>query len=232
MLLCAISSAIADDSARPESFARALDSVGKLHVPGQRYENGYAKHYDESCSATLITDDNQSEASQLIISAWHCIEFYHDTSKPLTFETARGETRNANLIASGGSMYSDWALLRLDSPLNSPSVLLVPDNVDAGAGDLLMAGYPRSNTAETKILETAYNCRVTGTDGPDARSDCVLQKGASGGGVFSIAVGSGGKTLQYLGVISRGDGESQSIYVPLKRFHSRIAAYLQSTRRP
>ncbi|WP_405269999.1 trypsin-like serine peptidase [Congregibacter sp.] len=201
-------------------------------MPGQRYENGYAKHYDESCSATLITDDSRSEFSQLIVSAWHCIEFYHDTSRSLTFETARGETRNANLIASGGSMYSDWALLRLDAPLDSPSVLLRPDSIDAGAGDLLMAGYPRSGTTETKILETANNCRVTGADGPDTRSDCVLQKGTSGGGVFSAAKGSGGTELHYLGVISRGDGVSQSIYVPLRRFHSRITAYLQSARLP
>lgn len=205
--------------------ATSLFSVGKLHVPGQRYENGYAKHYDESCSATLITDNSGTLSSELIISAWHCIEFYRDTSKPLTFETASGETRKANLISSGGSMYSDWALLRLDAPLPSPAVLMSSDREHADT--LRMAGYPRSATPQAGLIPTVSDCQVTGSDGADTRSDCVLQKGASGGAVFS-----GDKERRYLGVISRGDGESLSIYVPLSRFRANISAYLENSQLP
>ncbi|WP_439106341.1 trypsin-like serine peptidase [Congregibacter sp.] len=200
-------------------------SVGKLHVPGQRYENGYARHYDEDCSATLVSDREHAPSSSLIVSAWHCLEFYRDISKPLTFETSRGDTRKAQLISSGGGMHSDWALLRLDAPLPSPVVLA--DHKDQAAEALLMAGFPRRTSSQTKILETASNCSVTGSDGRDTRSNCVLQKGASGGAVFSR-----GTESQYLGVISRGDGESQSIYVPLSRFRANINAYLKSVRLP
>jgi hypothetical protein len=199
----------------------ALASVGKLHIPGQRYNNGYARHYDESCSATLITDRELAESSSLIISAWHCIELYRDLSNPLTFETADGAIRSASLLHSGGGMHSDWALLRLDAPLPSPAFLGSENH--QGAKNLLMAGYPRSLSSRTKVLAIATDCQIIGNDGPDRRSDCVLQKGASGGAVFSVAY----HGSHYLGVISRGDGESQSIYVPLRRFRDAINAYLE-----
>ncbi|MFT4769515.1 MAG: hypothetical protein ACI8RN_002660 [Glaciecola sp.] len=209
----------------PTGSKASVLSVGKLHVPGQRYENGYARHYDESCSATLITDNVQAESSALIISAWHCMEFYRDTSKPLTFETMSGELRNANLITSGGSMYSDWALLRLNAPLPFPAVLNSANN--EAATTLIMAGYPRSTSPQIRLIPTVSDCLVTGFDGADARSDCVLQRGASGGAVFS-----GSNDYRYLGVISRGDGESQSVYVPLARFRANISAYLESSQLP
>ncbi|WP_439102671.1 trypsin-like serine peptidase [Congregibacter sp.] len=214
-----------------ERYGTALASVGQLHVPGQRFENGYARHYDEDCSATLITDDERSKSSRFIVSAWHCMEFYRDTSKALTFETAMGEIRTANLITSGGSMYSDWALLSLNAPLPHPAVLAMEEREEMeekeAADTLLMAGYPRRASSQRKVLETARNCRITGRDDRDTKSNCVLQKGASGGAVFQA-----GQKIRYLGVISRGDGESQSIYVPLKRFRARISAHLERGRLP
>ncbi|MDP5070543.1 MAG: serine protease [Congregibacter sp.] len=204
----------------------ALASVGRLHIPGQRYNNGYARHYDESCSATLITDRELAKSSNLIISAWHCIELYRDLSKPLTFETADGAIRSASLLHSGGGMHSDWALLRLNSPLPSPAFLGTENH--QGAKNLLMAGYPRSLSSSPRVLAIATDCQIIGDDGPDRRSDCVLQKGASGGAVFSVAH----PGPQYLGVISRGDGESQSIYVPLRRFRDAIRAFLENASLP
>ncbi|EAQ99397.1 trypsin-like serine peptidase [Congregibacter litoralis] len=219
-------SALATEVMETSEFSdAALASVGKLHVPGQRFEDGYVRHFDEDCSATLITDDAKSQSSTLIVSAWHCLEFYRDTSRVLTFETAGGETRTANLVASGGSMYSDWALLRLNAPLPYPAVIAVEGKVATDA--LVMAGYPRRSSGATKVLETVRDCRITGRDDRDITSDCVLQKGASGGAVFL-----GGPETRYLGVISRGDGESQSIYVPLARFRAKISAHLESGRLP
>lgn len=203
----------------------ALFSVGKLLVPGQRYENGYTRHYDESCSATLITKDPHALSSNLVVSAWHCLEFYHDTSKAVSFEASGGETRGATLVASGGGMHSDWALLRLSAPLPSPAIL--NDYSDGDIESLMMAGYPRQDSNKPKTLETASDCQVTGIDGADVRSNCVLKKGASGGGVFADQRGH-----RYLGVISRGDGESQSIFVPLARFREKIDMHTTRFRLP
>ncbi|EED32694.1 Trypsin domain protein [gamma proteobacterium NOR5-3] len=225
LLLAVIATSAGNAQTPPGGSAAIVLSVGKLHVPGQRYENGYARHYDESCSATLISDEPGAQLSALIISAWHCMEFYRDTSKPLTFETPSGEIRNANLITSGGSMYSDWALLRLDAPLPAPAIL--PPEQSEITEALLMAGYPRSASSRARLRPTVSHCQITGVDGADTRSDCVLQKGASGGAVFSAD-----NNLQYVGVISRGDGESQSIYVPLARFRAKISAYLESSALP
>lgn len=205
--------------------AVTLISVGKLLVPGQRYENGYTRHYSESCSATLVAKNPLALRSSLVITAWHCLEFYHDRSKPVSFEAVGGEKRDATLIASGGSMRNDWALLRLSAPLPSPAVL--SGGNEESIKDLMMAGYPRRDSEKPKTLETASDCQVTGVAGEDVRSNCVLKKGASGGGVFSKE-----KNRRYLGVISRGDGESQSIYVPLARFIEKIDAHITRYRLP
>ncbi|WOJ93891.1 serine protease [Congregibacter variabilis] len=225
LLLCSTAVAPSYAQVAPRGSAVPLSSVGKLHVPGQRYENGYAKHFDESCSATLITDSPLAQSSELIISAWHCLEFYRDTSKALTFQTSNGETRKANLLSSGGSMYSDWALLRLDAPLPSPAVLTSPNSTHTNT--VRMAGYPRLAAPQIRLKLTVSDCQVTGSDDADTRSDCVLQKGASGGAVFSR-----NNEERYLGVISRGDGESLSIYVPLARFRANISGYLENYQLP
>ena len=60
-----------------------------------------------------------------------------------------------------------------------------------------------------------------GTAGKDLQGSCALNVGASGGGVFLR-----GEGRVYLGVISRGDGESRSIFVPLGRFERELRPYL------
>jgi hypothetical protein len=202
----------------------SLASVGRLLVPALRYRNGYAEHFDERCSATLVAASPRATHSRLLLSAWHCVEDYRDLSRPLVFESAAGDRSKANILVSGGGMHSDWVLLRLMDELPGP-VSLVPDPSpsmgNTSDGPLLMAGYPREAHGAGSTLETAGNCRIIGMDKADARSDCVLQKGASGGAVFS-----GTEDHRFLGVISRGNGESESIFVPLLRFHSRITPYL------
>ena len=196
----------------------ALRSVGRLLVPAIRYRNGYAQHFDEQCSGTLVQPSAGAARSDLVLSAWHCVEHYRDTSRPLLFVSAAGQQRHARLLASGGSMFSDWVLLRLESALPDPVAIALGGN--SAQQRLLMAGYPRGEQGEKRPLQRAVDCRVTGRDQNDQRSDCVLNKGASGGAVFSA------RDLSLLGVISRGDGVSQSIFVPVSRFQSRIRAYL------
>ena len=84
-----------------------------------------------------------------------------------------------------------------------------------------MAGFPRPADGDA-VLVLRAGCRVTGRDGKDLRSDCVLSKGASGGAVID-AMDRGGR---YRGVISRGDARSVSIFVPLERFYRELVPHL------
>jgi len=211
----------APTSAEPGRLAL---SIGQLFVPAIRYENGHARHYDERCSATLVAH-GQRPTSRLVLSAWHCLEDHRDLSRPVLFQTSGGQQLTAQLIASGGAMHADWALLRLPRPLPAPMPVLRGGGTVSGA--LQMAGFPRYATPGA--LKLASGCRVTGEDGADLRTDCVLQKGASGGATLTD-----GATPAFIGVISRGDGVTQSIFVPVARFYSRIRSYLEedSTRVP
>jgi hypothetical protein len=199
------------------NLAQALHSVGRLLVPAIRYEDGYPRHYDEQCSATLIRSDRAKAHSDLILSAWHCVEDYRDLTRPLLFLTAAGDQLEAIVLASGGSMHSDWVLLRLASSLPQPVRLAANDEY---AARLVMAGYPRAVDRGQPTLRQTAHCRITGSDRGDKRSDCVLRKGASGGAVLAA------DSLAFIGVISRGDGATQSIYVPVTRFRERIKPYL------
>ena len=207
-----------------------IPGLGRLLVSAVRYENGYPVHYDERCSATVVAPAGHT-ASTLIISAWHCLEDYRDLSRALRFESPREGVARAFPVVSGGSMHSDWALLRVDRPLSeflplpeSPAVGLhraAVQPVDPSATErpaLLMAGFPRGGGPGAGPL--VRRCTILGRDGADLRGDCILHKGASGGAVLS-----GEREPAYLGVISRGDGESQSIFVPVARFLERIRPY-------
>ena len=192
-------------------------SIGQLFVPAIRYEQGYARHYDEHCSATLVAHGHRP-ASRLVLSAWHCLEDHRDLSRPVLFQTADGQRIAAQLMASGGAMHADWALLRLSRALPAP--LPVQAAGVTASDPLRMAGFPRH--AAPRVLTFASGCRVTGEDGADLRTDCVLQKGASGGATLTDSA-----TPALIGVISRGDGVTQSIFVPVARFYRRIRSFLE-----
>ena len=193
-------------------------SVGQLWVPARRFENGYARHFEEHCSATLVTTD-AALPSRVLLSAWHCIEHYRDLSRDLVFETSDGRRHRARILASGGAMASDWAVLGLREALPGGMVLAEPRA--EGPREHVMAGFPRREEGDALLVLRA-GCRVTGEDGKDLRSDCVLSKGASGGAVVD-ALRRGGR---YRGVISRGDASTVSIFVPLHRFYRKLLPHL------
>ncbi len=227
--------------ARAEPISDLRASVGRLLVPSIRYQEGRARHFQESCSATLITGSADSTASRLLLSAWYCIEFHRDLTRPPLFQDASGQLHPARVLLSGGSMYSDWALLELEDAMPGAVTLATGSSGD----ELRMAGYPRDAAGHTasgiggkaaelrdepgtiRKLQVSAPCRITGNLGRDATTDCVLSKGASGGAVFSIDA-----VPRYLGVISQGDQQTQSIFVPVERFLQRITPYLQARARP
>lgn len=187
-----------------------ITSVGRLLIPAVRYQNGYVRHYDERCSGTVVTEPGGSH-STVVISAWHCLEDYRDLSRPLIFETIDGRRSEVRLLASGGSMEQDWALLRL---AEAQAALPIDD---AGIpSTVTMVGFPRASASSA---QTQVRCSLMGLDGADYRGGCALKPGASGGGVIST------DGQQYLGVVSRGDGVTQSIFVPVERFRQALRAH-------
>ncbi len=205
-----------------------LMSVGKLLVPGRRMENGYSRHYRESCSATLLAPVDGEQAS-LILTAWHCIEYHTDLTDDITFviESTFGERLVSRVqpVSSGGGMHADWLLMRLQRPLPMDMVTAanVAQDPPPGIGSrIIMAGYSRDKGLGEagEVLTFHHNCRVVARSGEDIATDCLAYRGASGGAVFSITSG------RLLGVISRGDSLAHSIFVPVSRIVRRAGRLL------
>jgi hypothetical protein len=199
-----------------------LRAVGKLEVPGQRIRNGRWAHYIENCSATLVSSKRNGDA-RIILSAWHCLEFYGDLSKPIVFTLATMAggtlTREAVRIADGGSMRADWAILRLDSAV--PARLVPGMTVHPQAADPIlpvsMAGYSRDSGIGNhgEILSFDPQCAITSQQHDFGDTDCTAHKGASGGAVIQISAAG---TPRLCGVISQGNGEGRSTFVPVSGF--------------
>jgi hypothetical protein len=186
-------------------------------------EEGRRKHRLDDCSATLVASSAGSSRSDIVITAWHCLEFYHDLSRPILFTLLPGShepiTREAYRLADGGGMHADWALLKLYQPVSATRVAgLVPRGApETPPLQVTMAGYSRDEGlgAGGEVLTYHPACRVTRwTDGA-GESDCSAYKGASGGAVVRV---SDSGQAEYTGVISRGNGDNVSIFVPVADF--------------
>lgn len=232
-LAAACGRGLADEDPR-QAFGRSspdwLRAVGKLEVPGVRYQDGYGSHRRENCSATLV-NRRATRRSDTLLTAWHCLEDYRDLSRPITvtLKTAGGEliTREAWRAADGGGMYADWAVLKLLRPIAREDVeplLVHPGRADS-ALPVTMAGYSGDHGlgAGGKALTYDYDCRITRQASRDSESDCRAFKGASGGAVIQL---DGKGEARICGVISRGDSISVSYFVPLERFRAAINQYL------
>ena len=204
-----------------------MAAVGKLDVPGQKFENTELLNLDEHCSATLIGSGSGRD-SRYILSAWHCLEYYRDLSKPILFRLPRaGITREAYIVASGGSMRADWALLRLQRPVSQQQVRPFPAfgtaHSEAGA-TLTMAGYSSDENLGRggAVLTYDAQCQTLTRTANLVTTDCTAYKGASGGPVVAQA----GNAVQLLGVISAGDSSGRSLYAPARLFATSLRLYL------
>ena len=212
-----------------------LRAVGKLQVPGVKYKQGHQLNHREDCSATLITDSKSTAAKQasadIIITAWHCLEFYKDLSKTITFTllygTEQSITRTAYRISDGDSMDADWAVLRLSQPILASNITAL--RVHPGTEDkqraIAMAGYSKNSPGAR--LSYDPDCSIIMPESPrqdGIASNCKALKGASGGAVVQLSAL--GEPL-LAGVISQGDGQSLSVYVPVDKFRSAIQASLR-----
>lgn len=227
----AVSTATAElRRAYSDSSPNWLQAVGKLDVPGIQYRNGQRRHQRENCSGTLVAPAGKRLANT-VVTAWHCLEYYRDLSKTITFTLLPGSERairrEAYLLADGGGMHADWALLRLYRPVETRLIPALELNPAAGDRQrpLTMAGFSGDKELgmDGSVLTYHDNCRITGQFSDGNETDCSAYKGASGGAVIQLSPR--GKP-RLTGVISRGDSESVSIYVPLADFRRPLEQYL------
>jgi hypothetical protein len=202
-----------------------LAAVGKLTVPGQTWDGQDWHHSREHCSATLLRQTSAAPA-QYLLSAWHCVEHYRDLSHDIAFELPGSDrVRQARLVASGGSMKADWALLKLLSPIPASAAISLPLPFSAGSGEnLVMAGYSSGPLGKLGSAPLSYDndCQVLDQDQWLVSTNCQASKGASGGPVVSEIEGE----VQILGIVSSGDGVSRSLYVPVTVFARALRQYL------
>ncbi|MFK7975606.1 MAG: serine protease [Halioglobus sp.] len=237
--------------------AHWLNAIGQLKVPSSRLENGRRKHFYEDCSATLIRENsaNAANASNTdahhVLTAWHCLEHYHDLSRAIVFTLPhrKGEAikRSATIIADGGSMAADWALLRLTSSISSEDAQPLSLNMDdsyhtegnasknsasqtAPANmparmKVTMAGFSRDNGLGQKGTALTYDaqCNIQRLYNGIGETDCTAFKGASGGPVLQR--NSEGQMV-INGVISQGDGAGYSTYVTTDSFSASVVPLL------
>lgn len=205
-----------------------LRAVGRLVVPGIRYENGRRRHHTERCSATLVGTGGPAET---IVTAWHCLEYYEDLSQRIVFQlaTSAGDTLEieATRLADGGGMDADWAILRLHRPVRGTQApALAPRTSGADPTlDVVMAGFSRDEGIGQRGSLLSYDpaCRITGRRNSYMDSDCRAHKGASGGAVIQLTAGG---VPQLAGVISQGDGAGLSRFIPVATFRTSLRAQL------
>jgi hypothetical protein len=208
-----------------------LRAVGRLQVPTSRHSDGRTRHHLEDCSATLVAQAGDNTANTLV-TAWHCLEYYRDLSRPISFiaRDNRGESlsRQAYRLADGGGMHGDWAILRLYRPIareDMAALLIHPRRADPSR-PITMAGYSRDTGLGENGERLTYDagCRIIAEARQGNDSDCTAYKGASGGAVIQLS--ETGQAL-YAGVISRGDSAGLSIYVPISRFRFALDQHLR-----
>ena len=207
-----------------------LRAVGKLQVPGSKYNSGSREHLLEDCSATLVARV-PGRPADTIITAWHCLAQYNDLSKPIVFTLLPGQPgtlqREAYRLADGGGMYADWALLRLRQSVPASEVAAM--EIDPGGADparsIAMAGYSRDEGIGEGGRHLSFDpaCLITARAPGSSASNCRAHKGASGGAVMQLSAAG---TPLLSGVISEGDGAGLSTFVPVAAFRSAISLHL------
>lgn len=207
-----------------------LRAVGKLNVPGRQYHEGYSRHQQENCSGTLVARANRGRANT-VITAWHCLEFYRDLSQPILFtlkaDDGEAAVHEAYRVADGGGMHADWAVLKLYRAVSTqdvPALMPHPGRADPDR-TVTMAGYS-GDTGIGKggnVLTYHSNCRITQQLFRESESDCEAYKGASGGAVMQLALDG---SAQLGGVISRGNSQGVTLYVPVSGFRSALERHL------
>ena len=200
------------------------EAIGHLQVPITRFESGRRRHFTEHCSATSVTPGPHP----IFVTAWHCLDGYDSLLRPMLMTIGQREPVPMRVLASGGSMSADWALLRTDEPIED--LHWIPLSADrlrkgtkvsaAGIAHVMISSEQAEDTPSTqRRLLIHSECEVTDARSDHAISNCVARPGASGGAILS-RTDSGSVRLS--GVISAGDGESVVLYYPADALFKRV----------
>ncbi len=197
-------------------------AIVKIEVPIVRRIEGYARHFLERCSATVVSPGPKP----LLISAWHCFDGHEALGSPATLLTDSGPIA-LELLASGGSMQQDWAVLQATGAwVPHTWIPIAPVRAKQGSR-ISAAGFSRLSEADfntttnhvDRSLIIDPNCRVTAAGSPPLASSCVIRRGASGGAILGRTQGGG---LRVFGIISAGDSETVSYFYPTDLISSRV----------
>ena len=109
----------------------------------------------------------------------------------------------------------------MHTPVDTTLVRPLPVNPGNTVLDspITMAGYSRDLGNEGEVLSYDPACRVVQQQRRRSESNCAAAKGASGGAVVQL---NGGRGPELTGVISEGDGERRSFFVPVAGFSSAL----------
>jgi len=198
-------------------------AIVKIQVPIVKRIEGYPRHFLERCSATIVSPGPKP----LLISAWHCFDGHEALGSPATLLTDSGPIA-LELLASGGSMKQDWAVLRVTVGWVPDTWIPIARERAKQGSRISAAGFSRFSEAdfnptanhEDRSLIIDPDCRVTAMGSPPLASSCVIQRGASGGAILGRTQSGG---LRVFGIISAGDSETVSYFYPTDLISSRVS---------
>ncbi len=201
--LCSGQPASAAEGVRPPHSA-----IVPLRIMLQKREANRLIHVTEACTGTVI-----DTARGLVLTAWHCLDGIVDLTRPPR-ALINEHWHDMAIVASGGSMQKDWAVLQtLNNPISGSFAMPISfSQLDAGT-TILASGYPTIASWEnyTTTPNASKHCRLTGVHAHWMRSSCELSKGMSGGAVMLEST----EGLSRVGVISAQDEDGNMLFVPI-----------------
>ena len=184
-----------------------MRNIAVIDVPSEKRESGQSRHYTERCSGTLLQGVEPNHP-KLLMTAWHCIEHYADLSKTIEvrFPHAAEKARSypARVYRSGTSINSDWALLKLTSPVQDPKLKGLPlahpwENEKATA-----LGFAGGLEQGRSALSFDPRCVWISSNRWES---CQSSKGSSGGALVQVR----SDQAYLVGVISQGDSDELTL---------------------
>lgn len=162
-------------AAAAEPAPAVTDQLLRIVVPTSRITESHRAHHREQCSASVV-----QAKPLMLLTAWHCFDGYDDLTRPPRVRIGQ-VWHSGRLIASGGSMRADWALIRVDQ---APPIEAIP--VDRtkrlSPGDAIwVLGFPAADGGEIRQSRWAYPCVVSGVLKHWLSSTCQGEQGVSGG---------------------------------------------------
>ena len=165
------------------------EAIGHLQVPITRFEAAV-----DATSPNTARPPAFTRTHPIFVTAWHCLDGYDALLRPMLLTIGQREPVPMRVLASGGSMSADWALLRTNEPVEdlhwiplSADPLHIGTKISAaGIAPIEISSDQRARTPSTqRRLLIHAECEVTDAYSNNGISNCVARPGASGGAILS-----------------------------------------------